>query len=441
MSKNDKWECRLDAAGRRRYYLNDKVVAARNVPESILSTIQCPEGAKTISKKTPPKKAVPKKEVPKRFSGQIIFKSYLDLVPLELLKLLMLYFSGKDLNKICDVDALKSICGNDEFWHRLVVTQFVTNPRVKEEGKKWTGWRDYYIQLHKEVDRNISADKQVAKALLLGLDKLVMRYIDEVTDPELLYAVLVMMFRRGEPANFDFIKYLIENKKVDWPKMYQQGINSVWNKLNDTYHLYMSRRAIPIRGSYPVEVVKYLLDRMPEDYLYKQEILQRILDDAIYELDMPLVDYLLKTYHDVPFNFIKIRYALFRRKPEDALAMIKLLKKYGLDVTDEDLMYTAVRYNSLPVLKYLHEQGVNIRASNDAALILAAQGGHLDIVDYLVKHGADIHVDNDAPLRNALLPLTYKSTGTKGVVRYLLKHGADTSHLSEQEKEALKKVQ
>src|SRR5581483_3975859 len=163
--KPDKWECRLDSAGRRRYYLNDKLVAARNVPENILNKIDCIPA----KEKSPAKKVPVKKEVPKR----ILTNSYIDLLPLELIQLLMLYFNGRELQNICDVETLKRICDDDEFWHKLVLTQLTSRPRAKPEGKTWKGWRDYYIQLDKLIPRNKIIDRQIGIALRYDLDKLI----------------------------------------------------------------------------------------------------------------------------------------------------------------------------------------------------------------------------------------------------------------------------
>ena len=47
------------------------------------------------------------------------------------------------------------------------------------------------------------------------------------------------------------------------------------------------------------------------------------------------------------------------------------------------------------------EQGANIHAMNDLALIWASENGHLDVVKYLVEQGANIHALGDYALRLA----------------------------------------
>ena len=57
--------------------------------------------------------------------------------------------------------------------------------------------------------------------------------------------------------------------------------------------------------------------------------------------------------------------------------------------------------------------GADIHANSDRALLLASKYGHLDVVKYLVENGADIHIWDDWALRLSRI------NGHLDVVKYL----------------------
>ena len=439
----DNWECRLDTAGRRRYYLNDKFVPAKAVPVDILGKLECTVGAKSPSKKMP-SKTPSKREIPKVPQQIRTYKSYIDILPLDLVRSLMSYFTGKQLQKLCDVESLRRVCEDDEFWHKLVLTHLTSKPDAKVHGKKWKGWREFYIKTDKLIDHKKPIEKQIAALINNNLTKLIASYIGDITDPELLYAILVETYRFVDP-DFAVIKKLIIDKKVNWPDMYQRGKKTGvwrWESLSNKYDLYLPTQTIPAHGNYPVEIAEYLLSFMPNNYPYRREILQELMKEAIVQENAPLVQYILDTYIDVAFDFSAVESLVYHRKSDKIIQVLKVLKDHGVNLhaNNDELLVNAAFYNNLDIIKYLTEQGADIHTENESLLRTAAQRGHLDIVKYLVEHGADIHVDDDAPLAIAVNRLTYSDTGTKGVVRYLLKMGASTDNLDERQKEALKKV-
>jgi len=73
----------------------------------------------------------------------------------------------------------------------------------------------------------------------------------------------------------------------------------------------------------------------------------------------------------------------------------------------------------LRTIRYLHQNGCDLRADNDAALRLAAAGGHLRTIRYLHQNGCDLRADNDAALRRAA------AGGHLETVRYLHQNGCD----------------
>ena len=117
---------------------------------------------------------------------------------------------------------------------------------------------------------------------------------------------------------------------------------------------------------------------------------------------------------------------------------------YELPVND-DILLDEVRNGSVEMVKYLLDNGVNIKSVIDEALKISsangylelteylterganinsilrysAENGHLDIVKYAVTHGANIHIYGDLPL------LLASKNGHLNVIKYLVRHGAN----------------
>ncbi|TVQ84928.1 MAG: hypothetical protein EA357_01680 [Micavibrio sp.] len=90
-----------------------------------------------------------------------------------------------------------------------------------------------------------------------------------------------------------------------------------------------------------------------------------------------------------------------------------------LPETLEEQMQHAAKTGDLERLQALHQQGGDIRAKNDLALLLAAQNGHLDIIQYCVAQGGDLGAEND----EALCLAAYK--GHLDIVKYCVQQGRD----------------
>jgi hypothetical protein len=56
---------------------------------------------------------------------------------------------------------------------------------------------------------------------------------------------------------------------------------------------------------------------------------------------------------------------------------------------------TAAESGHLEVLKWLHENGADITAQDNKALICAAESGRLEVVKWLHENGVDIAVLNN----------------------------------------------
>ena len=85
---------------------------------------------------------------------------------------------------------------------------------------------------------------------------------------------------------------------------------------------------------------------------------------------------------------------------------------------DAALRY-ASQYGHTEVIKILIQNGANVHAENDYALILASMYGHPAVVKILLGAGADVHAENDLALRFA------SQYGHSEVVKILLEAGAD----------------
>ena len=100
----------------------------------------------------------------------------------------------------------------------------------------------------------------------------------------------------------------------------------------------------------------------------------------------------------------------------------KIHKKYkilygGGDINDE--LFEACDSGNLENVKLLLENGANIHADNDRALMLASENGYLDIVKFLLKHGANIHAQEDSAIFLAIENEKYD------IVKFLVKNGVN----------------
>jgi len=71
-------------------------------------------------------------------------------------------------------------------------------------------------------------------------------------------------------------------------------------------------------------------------------------------------------------------------------------------MSKEDLnlqLREAADEGDLVKVKSLIEQGADVHASDDYALLTATLYGDIEIVKYLISKGADVHADNDVVVR------------------------------------------
>ena len=97
---------------------------------------------------------------------------------------------------------------------------------------------------------------------------------------------------------------------------------------------------------------------------------------------------------------------------------------------EDDLtsMLMAARYGHLQIVKYLHENGVDINSKNnknESALFLASFNGHFQVVKYLHEKGADVN-QRSSDIKTNITPLAISARhGHLNVVEYLVQNGAE----------------
>jgi len=122
-----------------------------------------------------------------------------------------------------------------------------------------------------------------------------------------------------------------------------------------------------------------------------------------------------------PKKYKTHRVILGERMPLWSTETFKHLVENGADIhaRNDCALLLAAKNEHLEVVKYLVENGADIHTHNDSALLLAAGNGHLEVVKYLVENGANIHADNDYVLCWAA------ESGHLEVVKYLVENSAD----------------
>ncbi len=75
------------------------------------------------------------------------------------------------------------------------------------------------------------------------------------------------------------------------------------------------------------------------------------------------------------------------------------------------------------MVRYLVENGADVRANDDYAIKQASKNGHLEVVRYLVENGADVRAENDCAVKWAF------EYGHSKIVSYLVEKGAPKQYV------------
>lgn len=99
------------------------------------------------------------------------------------------------------------------------------------------------------------------------------------------------------------------------------------------------------------------------------------------------------------------QHALIQAVKYHNLPVVTLLLQHGADVhvTQERLIKESVLKGNKDLMLLLIEHDANFRVDDDRCLRTAAMNGHLPIVKKLIELGANIHSQNDAAIRWAAL--------------------------------------
>lgn len=90
-----------------------------------------------------------------------------------------------------------------------------------------------------------------------------------------------------------------------------------------------------------------------------------------------------------------------------------------MEEINRQLIEAAARNELVKVIDLVLEEGADVHAEEDAALIQASVNGNKDIATVLLRNGANVHANGDNPIRSAA------HNGHTETVRLLLENGAD----------------
>jgi ankyrin repeat protein len=103
----------------------------------------------------------------------------------------------------------------------------------------------------------------------------------------------------------------------------------------------------------------------------------------------------------------------------DNLKAVKfILEKCKYTLVNYALRYASL-YGQFNIVKFLIENGANVKTNNNQPIQSASTGGYLDVVRLLFENGADIHIDNDKPLQYA------SYNGHIELVKFLVENGSN----------------
>jgi hypothetical protein len=111
--------------------------------------------------------------------------------------------------------------------------------------------------------------------------------------------------------------------------------------------------------------------------------------------------------------------------PISSVKLLRWLINNGVDIEIKKTLQRAIEDGYLDTVKYLVENGADIRNVDSWSLGFAIRHGHLDTVKYLVENGADIR-DIDYWLEGAA------AGGHFDTVKYLVENGVDIRDIGRQ---------
>ncbi len=138
-----------------------------------------------------------------------------------------------------------------------------------------------------------------------------------------------------------------------------------------------------------------------------------------------LVDFLLQNGADI---HAQDNLALIKAIHENNLQMIKLLFSHGINIGDNlvDPLNVAILTESvLPIIEFLVENGADLHYENDIILDSALLMGDLRVIDYLVRKGANVNFQGNERILESLI-----GKEKREIIKYLLSHGLQIKNQS-----------
>src|SRR5581483_11110413 len=151
--------------------------------------------------------------------------SYFDALPLDLKKLLMLYFSVHNIRKLCDLPMFSAIYNNEDFWYKLFLEHFTSRPKINTNSPSFRGWRSIYLYFTNMFNKDISNEELILRAFNANgncMEKKIVVYIKDVKDIYFVYYVIMRLIDIGD-FTFPIVKAIMEEKHLDWVSIYQYG--------------------------------------------------------------------------------------------------------------------------------------------------------------------------------------------------------------------------
>lgn len=265
------------------------------------------------------------------------------------------YLTCKYVMKICD----------NIFWRRYFALNY-TDPGVSN--------RDYKVmvsELYIMRSMYFSNDSQIRYAIRQKLPKLVDHLLTKYSGNKFTGRYLLEAVRSG---SLEIVKIIASGCKLSF---------------HNTYDILMDSLEQP-------DIFAYLVQNGFNIHAYNGYCLTA----AVEKQDIRLVNMIINLGFNVNQYGDGSMYAAALR---NNLNIVKLFINCGFEFNNcTQAFIAAARSNSIDILVYFIEHGVDVHANDDVAIIVAAGRGNLEALIILENAGADIRAENDGALREAI---------------------------------------
>ena len=345
------WTVKTDAAGRKRYYKNDCFMSVSAVPEDIYERLKTENHIRCPVNKT---------------------LTYFDAIPMDLKKLLMLYFSVHNIKKLCDIPTFAPIYDNDDFWYKLFSDHFTSKHKINTSSHSFRGWRSIYLYFTNMFNREEDIEKLTLQAFNANgncMDRKIAIYVKDLKNIYFLYYVMLRLIEVGEHT-FPIVKSIIEERHLDWISIYQYAREHTDDALSFArkYNINFSRDEMPITGK-SLDQMQYFLKFLSPEHHYYGKILNSAFKKCLFHINMTALEYLLKEYPKSAFNLNKRLLDTKVNNKHSRVEIMKFLIENGANphINDDELIIRMALDNDVISLRFLVKQGLNPQARNNEA--------------------------------------------------------------------------